>query len=58
MVKSKKNNNYIKDGHKEKTKTIEEMMLIKNYKVKEMLIQVGDKDDNIGEEKFSELPTI
>ena len=52
---NQKNNNYIKDGHKEKTKTMEEMMTIKNYKVKEMLIQVGDKDDNIGEEKFIQV---
>lgn len=52
---NQKNNNYIKDGHKEKTKTMEEMMTIKNYKVKEMLIQVGDKDDNIGEKKFIQV---
>ena len=52
---NQKNNNYIKDGHKEKTKTMEEMMTIKNYKPVEILLQVGDKDDNIGDEKFIQV---
>lgn len=52
---NQKNNNYIKDGHKEKTKTMEEMIKIKNYKPKEILIQIGDKDNNIGDEKFIQV---